>query len=210
MSYPHYTTIPRTPRRPRDTRMVPPSTVRVDYDGDELPNQEIKNRKFGIQDVRDHASKLGENLLGHFNSALDTAKGHLSDAKDTAVGYTTPQKPAGYAVPTPGRPAHYGGGQENPSTPPTSPRLLITPSAPVRPRPRPMDRAAIQSAPPRALFPASVSRRLRKDTDYSPAQGGKRYKKHGKKSKKAKKTTKKKRTHKKRKSHHKKTHRKRR
>ena len=90
---------------------------------------------------------------------------------------------------------------------------MVPPGAPVRPGPQPMDRDAIRSAPPRVLFPPSVGRRLRQNTErkpYPPAQGGKRYKKHGKKSKKAKKTTKKKRTHKKRKSHHKKTHRKRR
>ena len=208
MSYPHYTTIPETPRRPRDTRMVPPSTVRVDDDGYELPNQESKNTKFGIQDVRSHASKLGENLLGHFNSALDTAKGHLSDAKDKAVGYTTPQKPAGYAVPTPGRPTHYGGRQEKEekkkqpelyTTPPSSPRQVAPPRAPLR-----HTQTAVISdfENRRNLFPRSTR---------PSTQGGKRRYKHGKKSRKTKKTYKKKHhTHRKRKSHHKKTHRKRR
>lgn len=205
-----YQSIPPTPRAPRAPRYDPARTIQQTPGGSDIPDPEAE-QLFDMQSARAQASEFGENLLGHFNNALDTAKGHLSNVKDKAVGYTTPQKPDGYAVPTPQRPAHYGGSQENLSTPPSSPRRMVPPGAPLRPRPRPLDREVLRSAPPRALF-SSVSRRLRRDEEQSslPAQGGKRYKKRGKKSKKAKKTTKKKRTHKKSKSHHKKTHRKRR
>lgn len=208
-----YQSIPPTPRAPRAPRYDPARTIQQTPGGSDIPDPEAE-QLFDIQSARAQASEFGENLLGHFNNAVDTAKGHFSNAKDKASQYNpyaTPQKPAGYTVPTPQRPAHYGGGQENLSTPPTSPRRMVIPGAPLRPRPRPIDREVMRSAPPRALFTSSASRRLRQDKEsQSPAQGGKRYKKHGKKSKKAKKTTKKKRTHKKRKSHHKKTHHKRR